>query len=109
MKWGYVRYHFLFWYNDYCILYNKKTDEKPKKKPDRTVATLETDEGTALLSQSPHLFITYIYAIHNLTSIWNIYIYLRLLLKVKLNFSIWCKGQPVYKKHSAANRDIDME
>jgi hypothetical protein len=32
MKWGYVGYHFLYCYINYCILCNEKADEKPKKK-----------------------------------------------------------------------------
>ena len=32
MKWGYVSYHFLYCYINYCILCNKKADEKRKKK-----------------------------------------------------------------------------
>ena len=36
MKWGYVGYHFLYCYINYCILCNEKADEKPS----RTVATL---------------------------------------------------------------------
>ena len=38
MKWGYVSYHFLHCYINYCILYNKKA--KTKKKPKKAEATL---------------------------------------------------------------------
>ena len=32
MKWGYVGYHFLYCYINYCILCNKKANEKQEKK-----------------------------------------------------------------------------
>ena len=32
MKWGYVGYHFLYCYINYCILCKEKADEKPGKK-----------------------------------------------------------------------------
>ena len=31
MKWGNVLHHYLCYYINYCILYNEKADEKPKK------------------------------------------------------------------------------
>ena len=31
MKWGYVSYHFLYCYINYCILCNEKAGEKPEK------------------------------------------------------------------------------
>ena len=43
MKWGNVFQHYLCCHIYYCILYNKKADEKPKTKPNQTVATLGTD------------------------------------------------------------------
>jgi hypothetical protein len=32
MKWGYVGYHFLYCYINYCILCNEKANEKQKNK-----------------------------------------------------------------------------
>ena len=40
MKWGNVFHYYLCCHIFYCILYNKKADEKPKKKLNWTVATL---------------------------------------------------------------------
>ena len=41
MKWGYVGYHSLYHYINYCILYNEKANEKQKqKKLNCTMATL---------------------------------------------------------------------
>ena len=40
MKWGNVSHHYLCCHIYYYILYNEKADEKPKKKLNRTVATL---------------------------------------------------------------------
>ena len=40
MKWGNVLHNYLCCHTYYFLLYNEKPDEKPKKKPNRTVATL---------------------------------------------------------------------
>ena len=41
MKWGYVSYHFLYCYINYCILCNEKAEEKKNgKKRSQTMATL---------------------------------------------------------------------
>ena len=50
MKWGNVSHHYWCCHIYYYILYNEKADEKPKKKPNRTVATLATVPTTAIIS-----------------------------------------------------------
>ena len=45
MKWGNVSHHYWCCHIYYYILYNEKADEKPKKKPNRTVATLPLDSA----------------------------------------------------------------
>ena len=42
MKWGNVLHHYLCCYINCCILYNEEADEKPKEKPNQTVAILDT-------------------------------------------------------------------